>query len=174
MRTRCFICADLDCVLRDLGFVQVDSVNTLARAHDLILWTRRGQYRPKALERLVSLRCRRAMFRCWAKYPYSSTNWNHRPLGVQIWALAYRSGEAWNEFGYSNPEFDAVLEKALATADVEARRALMAEGQAILQNDAVTIQPYWRSLYRHAKPGIVGWDMHIAYLPQMYKVAFAA
>jgi len=34
--------------------VQVDSVNTLARAHDLILWSRRGQYRPRALEHLVA------------------------------------------------------------------------------------------------------------------------
>ena len=46
--------ADLQGVLDDLGFVQVDSVNTLARAHDLILWSRRGQYRPQALSRLVS------------------------------------------------------------------------------------------------------------------------
>ncbi|MCB1481717.1 MAG: YcaQ family DNA glycosylase [Rhodobiaceae bacterium] len=45
---------DLDGVLEDLGFVQVDSVNTLARAHDLILWSRRSQYRPRALERLVA------------------------------------------------------------------------------------------------------------------------
>ncbi|MEM6680142.1 MAG: crosslink repair DNA glycosylase YcaQ family protein, partial [Pseudomonadota bacterium] len=45
---------DLDGVLHGLGFVQVDSVNTLARAHDLILWSRRGQYRPRALERLVA------------------------------------------------------------------------------------------------------------------------
>ena len=43
----------------------------------------------------------------WAKYPFSITNWNHRPLGVQIWALAYRTGEAWNEFGWSNSDFDA-------------------------------------------------------------------
>ncbi|WP_299371033.1 ABC transporter substrate-binding protein [uncultured Tateyamaria sp.] len=99
----------------------------------------------------------------WAKYPFSSTNWNHRPLGVQIWALAYRTGEAWNEFGYSNPEFDALLEKALATADVEARRALMAEGQAMIQNDGVTIQPYWRSLYNHTKDGLVGGGHHISF-----------
>jgi len=30
----------------------------------------------------------------WAKYPFSSTNWNHRPLGTQVLGLAYRSGEA--------------------------------------------------------------------------------
>ena len=41
--------ADLAGVLDDLGFVQLDSVNTFARAHDLILWARRGSFRPKAL-----------------------------------------------------------------------------------------------------------------------------
>ena len=100
----------------------------------------------------------------WTKYPFSSTNWNHRPLGVQIWALAYRSGEAWNEFGYANPEFDAILEKALATSDIEARRALMAQGEAILQDDAVTIQPYWRSLYNHTKNNLVGGGHHISFV----------
>ncbi|MEM8578501.1 MAG: ABC transporter substrate-binding protein [Pseudomonadota bacterium] len=99
----------------------------------------------------------------WVKYPFSSTNWNHRPLGVQIWALAYRSGEAWNEFGWSSPEFDEILKQALATADVEARRALMAEGQAMIQAEGVTIQPYWRSLYNHTKEGLVGGEHHISF-----------
>ncbi|WP_299286509.1 ABC transporter substrate-binding protein [uncultured Tateyamaria sp.] len=99
----------------------------------------------------------------WAKYPFSSTNWNHRPLGVQIWALAYRSGEAWNEFGWSNAEFDALLAEALATPDLEARRALMATGQKMIQDEGVTIQPYWRSLYNHTKDGLVGGEHHISF-----------
>jgi len=99
----------------------------------------------------------------WTKYPFSSTNWNARPLGVQIWALAYRSGEAWNEFGYANPEFDALLSEALATADVEARREIMAKGQRMLQEDGVTIQPYWRSLYNHTREGLVGAGHHIGF-----------
>jgi peptide/nickel transport system substrate-binding protein len=99
----------------------------------------------------------------WSKYPFSSTNWNHRPLGVQVWALAYRSGEAWNEFGWSNAEFDALLEKALATADVEKRRTIMAEAEALVQNEGVTIQPYWRSLYNFTKEGLVGADHHISF-----------
>lgn len=41
--------AALASLIHDLGFVQVDSVNTFARAHDLILWSRRQTYRPKAL-----------------------------------------------------------------------------------------------------------------------------
>ena len=99
----------------------------------------------------------------WAKYPFSSTNWNHRPLGVQIWALAYRSGEAWNEFGWANEEFDALLAEALATADVEKRRAIMAKGEAMIQEEGVTIQPYWRSLYNHTKEGLVGAEHHISF-----------
>ncbi len=99
----------------------------------------------------------------WDKYPFSSTDWNHRPLGVQMWALAYRSGEAWNEFGYANPDFDAILSEALATPDVEKRRALMAKGEKILQEEGVTIQPYWRSLSNHTKEGLRGGAHHIAF-----------
>jgi peptide/nickel transport system substrate-binding protein len=99
----------------------------------------------------------------WVKYPFSSTNWNARPLGVQIWALAYRSGEAWNEFGWANEEFDTLLTEALATPDVEKRRAIMARGQAMIQDEGITIQPYWRSLYNHTKDGLVGAEHHIGF-----------
>ena len=110
----------------------------------------------------------------WAKYPFSSTNWNHRPLGTQVLGLAYRSGEAWNEAAFNNAEFDALLAEANSLADVEARRAVMGKLQAIMINEGVTIQPYWRTVTRHHKEGMVGVDMHIAYLPQIYKWAWAA
>ncbi|KIC19268.1 ABC transporter substrate-binding protein [Leisingera sp. ANG-DT] len=110
----------------------------------------------------------------WAKYPFSSTNWNHRPLGVQIWALAYKSGEAWNEFGWSNPEFDALLEQALSIADADKRREISAKGQALIQEEGVTIQPYWRSLYRHMREGVVGADMHVSFEHHHYKWGWAA
>ena len=99
----------------------------------------------------------------WTKYPFSSTNWNHRPLGVQIWALAYRSGEAWNEFGWSNAEFDALLAEALSVADAAKRSEIAAKCAKLIQDEGVTIQPYWRSLYRHHVEGLMGTDMHIAF-----------
>ncbi|AHD01013.1 ABC transporter substrate-binding protein [Leisingera methylohalidivorans] len=110
----------------------------------------------------------------WVKYPFSSTNWNHRPLGVQIWALAYKSGEAWNEFGWSNPEFDALLEEALSIADADKRREISAKGQALIQEEGVTIQPYWRSLYRHMREGVAGADMHVSFEHHHYKWGWAA
>lgn len=99
----------------------------------------------------------------WDKFPLSGTGWSGRPLGVQILALAYRSGEAWNETGYSNPEFDALLEKALATPDVAARQELTAKLEKILQDDGVIIQPYWRSLYNHSRVGLKGAEHHITF-----------
>ena len=110
----------------------------------------------------------------WVKYPFSSTNWNHRPLGVQIWALAYKSGEAWNEFGWANSDFDALLTEALATADVEKRRALMAKGQKLIQDEGVTIQPYWRSLYRHFNDTVANGDMHPTYEIYPHKLGLKA
>ena len=61
-----------------------------------------------------------------------------------------------------NSEFDAILEEALATADLEARRALMAKGEAIIRDEGVTIQPFWRSLFNHTKENLVGGEHHIA------------
>ncbi len=110
----------------------------------------------------------------WTKYPFSSTNWNHRPLGTQVLSLAYRGGEAWNEAGFNNAEFDALLAEANSIADVEKRREVMGKVQGIMIDEGVTIQPYWRKISRHHKEGLVGVDMHIAYLPQIYKWGFAA
>ncbi len=89
----------------------------------------------------------------WAKYPFSSTNWNMRPLGVQVLALAYRTGQAWNESAMSNKEFDDTLTKALAIANADERRVLMKRLEEIMQDEGAIIQPYWRSLYHHTKPG---------------------
>lgn len=96
----------------------------------------------------------------WNKYPFSCTEWLGRPLGVQVLALAYKSGGAWNESGYSDPEFDTLLDQALATPDVEARRALMARIEARLRESGVIIQPYWRSVYRTYRPGAHGCEQH--------------
>ncbi|CAG0985110.1 MAG: ABC transporter substrate-binding protein [Rhizobiaceae bacterium] len=96
----------------------------------------------------------------WTKYPWSTTEWNMRPLGVQVLALAYRTGEAWNEAAYSNPDFDAKLNAALAVADAEKRRELMKDIEAILQSDGVIIQPFWRALYRHHADYVKNLVMH--------------
>ena len=104
----------------------------------------------------------------WVKYPYSSTNWNHRPLGVQVLGLAYRSGEAWNEAGFENAEFDAALKEAVALADVDARREKVKICEQLMQDEGVIVQPYWRTLTNYTKSDLGGCNHHITfeYRPQ--------
>ncbi|MCC6306422.1 MAG: ABC transporter substrate-binding protein [Rhodobacteraceae bacterium] len=105
----------------------------------------------------------------WTKYPFSATEWNMRPLGVQVLSLAYRTGEAWNESAFSNAEFDTLLAKALSLADADARREVMKRLEEIMQEQGVLIQPYWRSLYRHMKEAVMGADMHPTFEMHLYK-----
>lgn len=101
--------ADLEGVLTGLGFVQVDSVNTLARAHDLSLWSRRGQYRPAALESLI------------ARHRAAFEHWTHDAAVIPMrfypmWRLKFARDEAhmqrrwpkWRRAGW-DAEFDSVL-----------------------------------------------------------------
>jgi len=110
----------------------------------------------------------------WTKFPWSATEWNMRPLGVQILALAYRSGEAWNESAFKNAEFDELLGKALAIADADERRVVMKRLQEIMQEQGVLIQSYWRSIYRHYDPKVKGADMHPTFEHHHYKWWIAA
>jgi peptide/nickel transport system substrate-binding protein len=103
----------------------------------------------------------------WLRYPFSVTNWSMRPLGVQVLALAYRSGAAWNETGYSDPAFDAALDAALATPDPVARRVPMHTLQTLLRDSGVIIQPYWRETHVHAAPRVRGFTLHPALEQQL-------
>lgn len=110
----------------------------------------------------------------WANYPFSSTDWGHRPLGVQNLTLAYKTGVAWNETGFASAEFDSLLEQASAIADADARREVMAEIQQILIDEGVIIQPYWRSIFRHHNGNVIGTEMHPIFEIHLHKLALAA
>jgi uncharacterized protein YcaQ len=106
--------ADLSNVIEALGFVQLDSVNTFARAHDLILWSRRQQYRPPALNTALSRD--RAVFEHWthdaatipmAFYPY--------------WRLKFERDEAHLRERWQNWRRDGFIEQIDEVLDHVAR-----------------------------------------------------
>jgi peptide/nickel transport system substrate-binding protein len=96
----------------------------------------------------------------WKKTPFGFTSWSDRPLGVMTLKLAYRSGGAWNESNYQNPEFDAALDKALGILDPEKRRVEMQKVETILQDDAVIAQPLWRSVFSAASIKVHNYHIH--------------
>lgn len=106
----------------------------------------------------------------WDKYPFSGTEWAGRPLGVQVYMLAYKSDGPWSETAFRNAEFDRLLAEATGEPDVEKRRAIMAKLQAILRDEGVILQPYWRSVYRTHQPGVHGLGAHQAFRQFMERV----
>ncbi len=173
---------ELPKVPRDLAKAKALMTEAGQMDHEFELISYDAEY-VKAPGDVIAAQCREAGFKVkrtvipgssfwndWTKYPWSTTEWNMRPLGVQVLALAYRTGEAWNEAAYSNPEFDKKLNAALAVADPDKRRELMKDIEQILQDSGILIQPFWRSLYRHHADYVKGLFMHQTFELQLDKV----
>lgn len=110
-------------LIERIGFVQVDSINTVARAHDMILWSRRQAYRPPALKRLLE-RDRTL----WEHWTHDASILPTRLHG--IWHHRFRRDEErlhanwkrWFRDGYE-AQFDSILDRIardgpVGTADV--------------------------------------------------------
>ncbi|OZA18228.1 MAG: hypothetical protein B7Y02_01830 [Rhodobacterales bacterium 17-64-5] len=101
----------LERLVNRIGFVQVDSINTVARAHDMILWSRRNAYRPAALKQL--LEADRALWEHWTHdasiLPVGLHGvWQHR-FARDADRLAAR-WQRWFRDGYA-PLFDTILDR---------------------------------------------------------------
>ena len=109
----------------------------------------------------------------WTKAPLSLTSWTHRPLAVMVLGLAYRTGVPWNESSYANPEFDAALNEAESTLNVEERRVKMEKVEKILQEDAVMVQPFFRAVFTAIRENVIGFEMHPTRYYRFHKVSLA-
>ena len=101
--------ADLAALIDRIGFVQVDSINTVERAHHMILFARRQSYKPEHLKPL--LETNRALFEHWthdasllptALFPH----WHHR-FARDTHRLA-ENWRSWFRDGYE-AKFDEIL-----------------------------------------------------------------
>ena len=106
----------------------------------------------------------------WDKTAFGFTAWTHRPLGVMVLNLAYRSGVPWNETHYNNPEFDRLLDLASATLDVDERRKHMEKLQNLLQEDAIIAQPLWRSVFAASNAKVQNYQLHPTIYHQLNEV----
>ncbi|MEO9897746.1 MAG: crosslink repair DNA glycosylase YcaQ family protein [Paracoccaceae bacterium] len=101
-------------LIKRLGFVQLDSINTVARAHDLILFSRRPRYRPADLKRLYEKDG--ALFEHWthdaAIIPMEYYPWWHMRRQRDAATLRGRWRD-WRRDGFE-AQFDAVLDQIRA------------------------------------------------------------
>lgn len=110
-------------LIERIGFVQVDSINTVARAHDMILWSRRQAYRPPALKRLLEQD--RSL---WEHWTHDASILPTRLHGVWQHRFArdekrlHANWKSWFRDGYED-QFDSILNRIardgpVGTADV--------------------------------------------------------
>lgn len=109
----------------------------------------------------------------WDKAPFSLTSWTHRPLGTMVLSLAYRTGVPWNETSYSNPEFDKALDEAEAILDPRERSKAMGKVEKMLQDDAIMVQPFFRSVFSAVKDNVKGYRTHPTLYHQFNKIWMA-
>ncbi len=118
---------DLLGLIDRLGFVQVDSIRTVERAHHMILWSRRPAYQPDQLK--AELEHHRSLFEHWthdaavlpvSAFPY----WHHRFERSRA-----RLAEKWKQWfrpGYE-AQFDTILSRV--TAEGALRVSDVGEGE---------------------------------------------
>jgi uncharacterized protein len=120
--------AGLLALIERLGYVQVDSINTVARAHDLILFARQPGYRPAQLAHLLERE--RSLFENWTHdaaviptrfYPY----W--RPRFGRAESRLIERWRKWRRDGFE-ALFDQVLTQVRVGGPVLARE--LAAGEA--------------------------------------------
>ena len=98
-----------------------------------------------------------AYWNVWTEVAAGVTPWTHRPLGVMLLPLAYIADDTgtpvpWNETRWVDEEFTALLETAQATADIEARRAIMGQLQRIQQERGSIGIAYWMNVWLAVNP----------------------
>jgi uncharacterized protein len=106
--------ADLAALIDRIGFVQVDSIRTVARAHDMILWSRRHSYRPEALKNLLEKD--RGVFEHWTHDAsvlpmHLFPHWQHRFARASD--RLRDNWKRWFRDGYED-QFDTVLRRITA------------------------------------------------------------
>jgi len=93
----------------------------------------------------------------WTETPVGVTPWTHRPLAVMVLPLAYIADKdgvpmPWNESRWVDEEFSTLLKQAQGTLDIEARRAIMKDLQAIQQTRGSIAVAWWQSVWNIYHP----------------------
>lgn len=84
-------------------------------------------------------------------------SWNGLTDGDAYYYLQHRTGEVFNFTGYSNPEFDALVDSARTTSDFEARYELYEQANQMLVDDAPYVYFYNRFFNRAYQPYVRGY-----------------
>ncbi len=140
----------LRALIERIGFVQIDSIRTVERAHDMILFARNQTYRPKHLKQLIE--GDGTLFEHWTHdasivptifYPY----WKHRfAREREVLAERWRN---WGREGFEH-HFDDILERvrtqgACMARDLEGGTKKSGDGWWDWKPSKAALEYLWRT-----------------------------
>lgn len=103
------------------------------------------------------------------KLQFTMSDWSPDYVDVHTYADPFgrEGGAAAKRVAYSNPEVDALLDKGIGEADVEAREAIYVQIQEILQDDAAFLVEFQPNYVLPAAASVKGASPHGVYIIQL-------
>lgn len=142
------------------GFETEITGTTIADWHPAAIQTMAEQWKEIGVRCKINIIPSSLYFDNWTKFPFAFSIWAHRVPGIVTLSLAYRSGAAWNESQYANPELDKLLTEAEGILDAKARQAVMSKVEKIMLEDGPLVLPAWVKLFTFMDKRVEGFKMH--------------
>ncbi len=92
--------------------------------------------------------------------PFFATNWFGRPsIDETLYPYLHSTG-SWNEYNYSNPEVDRLLEAGRTETDIEKRKPIYAQVQQIVSEDGPVVVAYHKTYITAYRNQVKGYTAH--------------
>ena len=165
----------LAAIIDQLGFVQLDTIRIIARAHDHILWSRNQNYREQMLDELVKKRAAFEHFTHDASvlpmdfYPYWRRQFDRMRRRVD--------SSRWHEFMPSKKACDKILKRVetegpLSTRDFETKATKKEKAAWVRPPHKVALDYYWYAgilATCHRKNFIKHYNVREKIIPEIFR-----
>ncbi len=96
----------------------------------------------------------------WLKQPFVNSGWDPRPPGEGL-AICYRSDALYAESHWNRPDYDALLDEANSTVDLEARTRLYQRAAQMLTEEGGELIPIFTLGVAAMRSNCQGYERHI-------------
>ena len=90
-------------------------------------------------------------------YEVSRAGWGGDYMDPSTFLNMWMTGDGNNETGWSNEEYDGLLNQAARMSDAEARLEVLRKAEEIFLSEVPAIPIYWYSTNRAVVPYLQGW-----------------
>lgn len=95
----------------------------------------------------------------FTKVPCASTVWGHRENPLDLLAVGVKTGAAFNEGHYSNPDLDKMIDEAISEVDPVKRKGIFKRIQILLSEEGPAVLPFFFNVFAATRKGVEGFQM---------------